>query len=285
MTDQLANVENVSSIITNIEGLIGLSAAGLPRSKQEFSVFEPADGVRYEELWLDIDHSLASLRAAGFYFANPNPHQRLSAMRGFLSQSDRSIGMIRRIPGELYSDLRRSLEILRDALRDAHAPIEIQRELRESARRTNELFIIVACRSECEAFLRNIAEPAAESVGLKPVVIERNEPEEAISEAILSRIRRSVLVLCDLTFARPNCYYEAGYAKGSFRRVIFTSRDDHDPRGNPDSPFKVHFDVDQLKITWWNLDKAQGGLQELESRLRMLIEELGLHEQTTNQLR
>lgn len=33
---------------------------------------------------------------------------------------------------------------------------------------------------------------------------------------------------------------------------------------------------DQLKITWWNPEKAKAGQRELESRLRMLIEELGL---------
>src|SRR5262249_53083375 len=148
-------------------------------------------------------------------------------------------------PKEMYSALRQSLGALRDALRDAYAPLEIQRELRESSRRTNELFIIVSCRSDSEEYIRRIAEPAARSAGLVPVIMEREDPEEAISEAILSRIRRSVLVLCDLTFTRPNCYYEAGYAKGSFRRVILTCRHDHDPRTNPDAPFKVHFDVDQ----------------------------------------
>lgn len=194
MSEQLPTVETVSSIIMNIDALIGVSTAGLTRSRQEFFAFEGMDALRYEELWQDINRSLASFRTAGFYFANPNRHQRLNAMRGFLCQSDGTIGEIRRIPRQLYSDLRRSLEILREALRDAYAPIEIQRELRD---------------------------------------------------------------------------------------VILTCREDHDPRRNPNPPVKVHFDVDQLKITWWTSENPQAGQKELESRLRILIEELRLQNRTT----
>ena len=186
-----------------------------------------------------------------------------------------------KFPGRIYAEVRADLERLRGRLSDAYAPLEMQREFRESARRTNELFIIMPCHTECESFLTNIATPAAEAVGLKPVVVERSEPEGAISEAILSGIRRSVLVLCDLTFARPNSYYETGYAIGAFRRVILTCRDDHDPRKSPKPPLTVHFDVDQLKITWWSLENTQAAKAELEVRLKMLIEELGLQNRTT----
>ncbi len=199
-------------------------------------------------------------------------------MRGFLRQSPGTIAEQGQVPRKIYADLRADLERLRGRLNDAYAPLEMQREFRESARRTNEFFIIMPCDTGCASFLADIAKPAAEAVGLKPVVVERSEPEGAISEAILSGIRRSVLVLCDLTFARPNCYYEAGYAIGAFRRVILTCRDDHDPRKSPKPPLTVHFDVDQLKITWWSLENAQAAKAELESRLKMLLEELGLQE-------
>jgi hypothetical protein len=125
-------------------------------------------------------------------------------------------------------------------------------------------------------FLDSVIAGAAEAAGLRYVFMSREDPEEAISEAILSAIRRSVLVAADLTFARPNCYYEAGYAKGAFRRVILTCRKDHDVRAGGGSPFKVHFDVDQNRITWWSPETFEEARLELTERLRGAKRELGL---------
>lgn len=104
--------------------------------------------------------------------------------------------------------------------------------------------------------------------------IDEEETEVAISEAILSSIRRALSVLCDLSFDRPNCYFEAGYARGCFRRVVFTARRDHDPRAGVPGPFKVHFDVDQLKITWWDPEKLPEAESEVEERLRKIVAEV-----------
>jgi len=82
------------------------------------------------------------------------------------------------------------------------------------------------------------------------------------------------LVLCDLTFERPNCYFEAGFAKGAMRRVLFSCRADHNPRSVSSGEYRVHFDVDQLKITWWTADHLNAAKGELEGRLRALLSEI-----------
>lgn len=132
----------------------------------------------------------------------------------------------------------------------------------------------MAFRSETLAFKEDVIVPAARAVGLEPVVMSEQEPEEAISEATLSSIRRSVLVLCDLSFERPNCYFEVGFAKGSLRRVVYTCRADHNIRTNQGSAYRVHFDVDQFKITWWKGEDLASARIEVEARLRALLQGL-----------
>ena len=133
--------------------------------------------------------------------------------------------------------------------------------------------MIMAFRPETAAF-RATAKSAALAAGLTPVVIDEREPENAISEAILTSIRRSTLVLCDLSFERPNCYFEAGFAKGAMRRVLFSCRADHNPRSSTSGQYRVHFDVDQMKITWWRADGLESAKAELVIRLHALLAEI-----------
>jgi hypothetical protein len=175
----------------------------------------------------------------------------------------------------LYAEMLGQLADLREILTNgADAPEEVFREFREAARRTNELFTIMAFRPDITPFWEHVVQPAADAAGLRPIRIDAEEPEAAISEAILSSIRRSTLVLCDLSFERPNCYFEAGFAKGSFRRVIFTARADHDPRGAVRGEYRVHFDVDQLRITFWDPADLPRARDEIRERLANALPEI-----------
>ena len=80
-----------------------------------------------------------------------------------------------------------------------------------------------------------------------------------------------------LGFERPNYYFEAGYAKGCFRRVLFTARHDHNPRVSSSGQFNVHFDLDQLETTWWNPDDYSTAKNELEERIRKVLSEIQNH--------
>jgi hypothetical protein len=132
----------------------------------------------------------------------------------------------------------------------------------------------MAFRQETEGFWNDVVQPSAEACRLLPIRIDKEELEGAISEEILSAIRRSLMVLCDLSFERPNCYFEAGFAKGSFRRVIFTARRDHDPRARSSCPYKVHFDVDQIRITWWQPEELAIARNEVEERVSAVLAQI-----------
>lgn len=272
MTPVLPNSTDVESLLAKIDALIGLSAA-FPQSRSRVEA-PVQDEWRYEELWNEANQDFANLKQAGFPIVNPNLHRSLKSIWAWCLTFEGAWDDLRKKPREVYTESINQLHELKEILSHADAPLEVQRELRESARRANELFIIMAFRPETQALEEQVLEPAAHAVGLDPVVINDEEPEDAISEAILSAIRRATLVLCDLSFERPNCYFEAGFAKGAFRRVLYTCRKDHDVRNEPPSKYKVHFDVDQFKITWWDPQNFDSAKIELGKRLRRLLEEL-----------
>lgn len=276
MTRDTPTQSDISELLLAIEAIIGLSAS-FPQQRFGLTPL-PLDAQQYQSLWNTIDDSLRRLREAGFPLSHPNPHRALQPMWAWCwtlpgGASDR---MAR--PRELYAEVIGELNALKDALsRGAVAPAEILRELRESMRRCNELFVIMALRRETDGFWQEVVQPVADSLSLKPVRIDKEETEVAVSEEILSSIRRALLVLCDLSFERPNCYFEAGYAKGCFRRVLFTARHDHNLRALPGGHFKVHFDLDQIKITWWNPDDFAAATSDLEERTRKILGEIQGH--------
>ncbi len=268
----LPSTMEIDELLREIEGLIGVSAA-FPQSR--YAVPEQDEVRRYSGLWSHIDERLRALRQSGIPLTHPNPHQSLMPMwRWCWTFQGGASARISR-PRKLYAELIGELQALREALsHGADAPGEVLRELRESALRGNQLFVIMAIREETECFWDGVVKPSAAACGLKPIRIDKEEPECAISEEILSAIRRSMLVLCDLSFERPNCYFEAGFAKGSFRRVIFAARKDHDPRSGVTYPYRVHFDVDQMKITWWEPDNLEAAQTEIEERIRTVLAQM-----------
>jgi hypothetical protein len=62
-----------------------------------------------------------------------------------------------------------------------------------------------------------------------------------ITDVILEAIVRSRFVIADLTDARPNCYYEVGYAHALRKAVIILAK-----KGTP-----RHFDISTYKWNYW----------------------------------
>jgi hypothetical protein len=136
-----------------------------------------------------------------------------------------------------------------------------------SAIRGRSAFVVMPFNPDLDFLFRDGIVPAVLECGLEPYRVDREEFEETISEVILDKIRTSRIVLGDLTFERPNCYFEIGYAMAIQKPLILSAREDHDPRRplrNIDDP-KVHFDLDAHKITFWNpgnVNEFRGAITE-----------------------
>src|ERR1700730_3508453 len=133
-----------------------------------------------------------------------------------------------------------------------------------------DIFVIIAASSELDPLYKEAIEPAIQGNHLNPYLMVEREPSASITNEIVSRIEAAKLIVADLTHERPNCYYEVGYAQAKGKKVIFTAREDHDPRKpnrNPSDP-KVHFDLDSYRISFWKGDNLAGLQLELSERIR-----------------
>jgi hypothetical protein len=82
--------------------------------------------------------------------------------------------------------------------------------------------------------------------------IDEIQDAKPITTQILEAIASSEVVLCDLSGARPNCYYEAGFASALGRTLILTIR----------APEMPEFDLSVNRFIIWKSKR------DLETRLR-----------------
>lgn len=83
---------------------------------------------------------------------------------------------------------------------------------------------------------------------------------ERIIPEIQSRIKKSAFVIVDLSEARPNVYYELGYAEGKNKQVVMTAI-----QGT-----QLPFDVADIPTIFWD------GQKQLKDRLRKKIKLIAL---------
>ncbi len=91
--------------------------------------------------------------------------------------------------------------------------------------------------------------PGIFNAGYYPQRIDRKEHNNRIDDEIVAEIRKSKFVLADLTGNNAGAYFEAGFAMGLGRPVIWTCRQSDIDAGN------VHFDTRQYSIVPWEPDK------------------------------
>ena len=105
--------------------------------------------------------------------------------------------------------------------------------------------------------------PGVEDAHYKPFIITQGKNVRKLDDAIISSIRRSRFLIADFTQgrggARGSVYYEAGFAHGLGKDVIFTCR--------KDKVNKLHFDVRQYLCITWEKDRLEDFQRELTERI------------------
>lgn len=98
--------------------------------------------------------------------------------------------------------------------------------------------------------------------------VDRVDHNDDIDDRIFAMLDDSDLCIADLTYARPSVYYEAGYAFGGDKPVVYIARKDHLDKKAEDNR-RVHFDL-QMKniIAWTSPDEAFK--QKLRRRVQLV---------------
>jgi hypothetical protein len=107
---------------------------------------------------------------------------------------------------------------------------------------SNQIFVAMWFdKSMNEAY--KAIEKAVNECGLHIVRIDKKEHNNEISGEILFEIKKSRIIIADVTNQRNGVYFEAGFALGHQKTVIWSCRDDDIKN--------IHFDTRQYNHVFW----------------------------------
>jgi hypothetical protein len=127
-------------------------------------------------------------------------------------------------------------------------------------------------RDDTELVWKEVFEPTLRNCGLQPKRVDRDNEGTLLVTEISQFIQDADIIMADLTYERPNCYLEVGYAMGreKYRNLVLSCREDHrpdSPKRKPGGP-RLHFDVAGYDVLFWSLADLSSARQVLERRVR-----------------
>jgi nucleoside 2-deoxyribosyltransferase len=133
-------------------------------------------------------------------------------------------------------------------------------------------------RPDTDRLWDEVYRPTIEACSLNALRIDREDDGSLLPSQITQYIQASPFLIADLTYARPNCYYEVGYAMGLNKehRLILCCREDHNSDSERFNPKvnKVHFDLQSHGILWWSETDFPKFAEELRAKLEKRKEQV-----------
>jgi hypothetical protein len=145
------------------------------------------------------------------------------------------------------------------------------RELRRERGPGNQAFVAMWFHADMKSAFDDGFAPALVDTGHQPYRVDLATHNNKIDDQIVAEIRRSKLVIVDATGARPNAYFEAGFAMGLGIPVIWCCNDSRTAPGLTSGTWtdNLPFDIRQHAFTFWS-DAA-----DLKAKLTNRIRALG----------
>lgn len=123
------------------------------------------------------------------------------------------------------------------------------------------------------AELDNIVEkhfkPAVRATGFDLKRLDDGQPAGLIDDHLRVEIRQSRFLIADLTHENRGAYWEAGYAEGLGKPVIYTCRKDV----FDDKTKGTHFDTNHHLTVVWEGDKLPEAIEKLKATIRATLPE------------
>lgn len=117
-------------------------------------------------------------------------------------------------------------------------------ELQRESPVGDRVFIAMAFTSDLVSAWNEGIRPGVEAAGLRPIRIDKREHNEKICDLIVAEIRKSCLIVADVTEHRQGVYFEAGFALGLGIPVVWCCR--------RDQLDECHFDTRQYNHIVWD---------------------------------
>jgi len=137
-------------------------------------------------------------------------------------------------------------------IRLTYRGLEYVINLHESGGQSKKCFIAMQF-SDTMAATRNVIKDVVVNCGYQPLLIDEvnYDSEKTINDAIISSIKESKFLIADFTGQRHGVYFEAGYALGRNRPVIYLCQFDDFRNSHFDTnhyPHIVYKDLIELKV-------------------------------------
>lgn len=136
-------------------------------------------------------------------------------------------------------------------------------ELRATVHETRIGFCAMWFDVSTEVTWTQAIERAISSAGYEPKRMDRHEHNNRIDDEIIALLRRSKFLVADFTGQRGGVYFEAGFALGLGRQVIWTVREDE--------LSTVHFDNRQYNFITWRPEDLSTFQFRLQNRIEATI--------------
>lgn len=159
--------------------------------------------------------------------------------------------------------IERAIGVLKEAQERGEPALEEEPIIEENEVQKGFVFIAMPMTEGNPSYddVHDAIKAAAEACGLNAERVDDNETNERITDRVLESIRRAEFVVADLTDARPNVFYEAGYAQGLGKTPVYVAQ----------AGTKLEFDLKDYPVIFF---RSMRELRErLERRFRKIAEE------------
>ena len=107
--------------------------------------------------------------------------------------------------------------------------------------------------------------PAAKQAGFELATLDDQPVAGLIDDHMLVAIRTSAFIVADLSDKNPGAYFEAGFALGLDKPVIFTCEHKKWKRN------KTHFDTNHHRTIPWDSEKPEEAAKDLKATIRATL--------------
>jgi hypothetical protein len=137
--------------------------------------------------------------------------------------------------------------------------------LKRAEVKSHTAFMAMEFDEEMDCVVKNCFKPAVAMTGFELRPLTDRQPAGLIDDQLRVALRTSRFVIAGLTHANNGAYWEAGFAEGLGRPVIYTCRKrEWEER-------KTHFDTNHLNTIIWDPDKLEDAATRLTATIRATL--------------
>ena len=139
-------------------------------------------------------------------------------------------------------------------------------ELRRGAIDSRKAFMAMQYGEEqLDGVVENTFKPAVKETGFDLFKLVDRPKAGLIDDRLRVEIQTSRFLIADLTHENQGAYWEAGFAEGLGKPVIYTCEE------KKFEHLQTHFDTNHHLTIKWNADKPEGAAEELKSTIRATL--------------